>query len=78
MLTRSQAVRLFGSVKALQAALGLKTHSAVYMWPEHGAIPEVHELTIRYRLKPEAFDADGNLIGVAGQATAPDDQPKAA
>lgn len=62
MITKQQAIELFGSVKALQLALGLGTHSAIYMWPDGEAIPEVHYLRIRYQLKPEAFDADGGLI----------------
>lgn len=61
-ITKEQAIKLFGSVKALQTALGLKTHSAIYMWPNGEPIPENHALRIRYQLKPEAFDADGNLI----------------
>lgn len=62
MITKEQAIALFGSVKALQAALGLKTHSAIYMWKDGEPIPEAHELRLRYQLKPEAFGADGNLI----------------
>ncbi len=62
MLIKEQAIALFGSVKALQLALGLKTHSAIYMWADGMPIPEAHELRIRYQLKPEAFDAEGNLL----------------
>jgi len=61
MITRAQAVQLFGSVKALQTALGLKTHSAVYMWPEDAPIPDKHALRIQYELRPNAFKADGTL-----------------
>lgn len=61
-ITKEQAIRLFGSVKSLQTALGLKTHSAIYMWPDGEPIPENHALRIRYQLKPEAFDQAGNLI----------------
>ncbi len=64
MLTKTDAVALFGSVKALQEALGLKSHATISMWPA-GRIPRVHELEIRYRLRPEAFDAEGNLIAAA-------------
>lgn len=60
-LLRHQAIHLFGSVKALQHALGLKTHSAIYMW-RGGRLPAEHYLRIRHELKPEAFDADGNLL----------------
>lgn len=61
MITRDQAVQLFGSVKALQNALGLKTHSAIYMWGADKPIPDVHELRIRYELRPDAFDVTGDL-----------------
>jgi len=61
MITRNQAVHLFGSVKALQGALGLKTHSTIYMWGPDKPIPDVHALRIRYELRPDAFDASGNL-----------------
>jgi hypothetical protein len=69
MLTKNQAIALFGSVKELQTALGLKTHSSISMWGDN-PIPEVHELRIRYELKPEAFDAAGNLLAPADQAEA--------
>lgn len=61
MLTKEQAIELFGSVKELQTALGLKTHSAIYMWQDGEPIPEAHYLRIRYQLKPRAFNADGTL-----------------
>lgn len=65
MVTKEQAIALYGSVKALQFALGLKTHSAIYMWADGQAIPDYHALRLRYELRPEAFDADGNYIGPA-------------
>lgn len=65
MITKQQAINLFGSVKALQLALGLGTHSAIYMWKDEGPIPEAHYLRIRYQLKPESFDSDGAYIGPA-------------
>lgn len=61
MLTKEQAIELFGSVKELQAALGLKTHSAIYMWQDGQPIPDNHALRIRYELRPDAFDANGSL-----------------
>jgi hypothetical protein len=61
-LTKSQAIHLFGSIKELQSALGLKTHSAISMWSNVGPIPDVHYLRIRHQLRPEAFDAAGNLL----------------
>lgn len=70
MLTKEEAIELFGSVKELQAALGLKTHSAIYMWKDGEAIPEAHELRIRYQLKPKAFDAQGNLKPAAKKKAA--------
>lgn len=64
MITRSQAVALYdNSVKALQSALGLRSHASIYMWPPDEPIPEVHYLRLRYQLKPEAFDADGRYVG---------------
>lgn len=62
MITKEQAIALFGSVKALQLALGLKTHSAIYMWKDGEAIPDNHYLRIRFQLRPEAFDAAGVFI----------------
>lgn len=60
MLTKAQAIELFGSVEKLRAALGLKTRQAIYMWGEN--VPRHHALRIRYELKPGAFDEQGNLI----------------
>jgi hypothetical protein len=56
-VTKDEAITLFGSVEKLRIALGLKTRSAIYMWPADKPIPEVHELRIRHELKPEAFAA---------------------
>lgn len=61
MITKTQAVHLFGSVEKLRAALGLKNRQAIYQWPED-RIPEKHFLRIRYELRPEAFDEQGNLL----------------
>lgn len=71
MITKAQAIQLFGSVRALQAALGLKTHSAIYMWKDGEAIPENHYLRIRYELMPESFDTDGNLRPEASEEIDP-------
>lgn len=60
MLTKEQAIALFGSRKALQAALGLKSHASIAMWNDGEPIPEINELRIRL-LKPEAFDENGEL-----------------
>lgn len=61
MITRTQAIALFGSAVELAAALGYTSRHAVYMWPKDGAIPEGAFLKIRFQLKPDAFDADGSL-----------------
>lgn len=61
MLTRQQAIDLFGSAIKLADALGYTSRHAVYMWPKKGAIPEGPYLKIRYELKPEAFNKDGSL-----------------
>lgn len=63
MITRAQAIALYGSVKELQAALGLKTHSAISMWGADRPIPREHYLRLRYELKPEAFTATGKYVG---------------
>lgn len=63
MITKKQARELFGSVKELQAALGLKSHATISMWgSDDSPIPAIHDLRIRYVLKPESFDAKGRLI----------------
>lgn len=62
MLTRTEAVSLYGSAAALADALGYASRHAIYMWPKTGPIPEQPYLRLRYQLKPEAFDADGKLI----------------
>lgn len=67
-ITKEQAIALFDSRKALQQALGLKTHSAISMWPDGEPIPSEHALRIRYELKPEAFDADGNIVSLPAAA----------
>lgn len=60
-LSKEQAVSLFGGVEPLRAALGLKSRSAIYMWPDDKPIPRNHELAIRYELKPLAFGKSGRL-----------------
>ncbi|MFC4729499.1 hypothetical protein [Coralloluteibacterium thermophilus] len=71
MITRQQAIELFGSASALAEKLGYASRHAVYMWPKDGPIPSEPYLRIRYQLKPEAFDADGRLIpSDAGQEAA--------
>ena len=62
MLTKSQAIELFGSVERLRVALGLKSRQAIYMWNEN-RVPEAHYLRIRYELRPEAFDENGAYKG---------------
>ena len=61
MITRQQAIDLYGSAAALAEALGYASRHAVYMWPKD-QIPNEPYLRLRYQLKPDAFDADGNLI----------------
>jgi hypothetical protein len=61
MITKAQAIELFGTVEKLRAALGLKNRQAIYQWRED-RIPENHFLRIRYELKPEAFDTQGNFL----------------
>jgi hypothetical protein len=61
MITRQQAINLFGSAVELASALGYTSRHAIYMWPKSGDIPEAPYLKIRYQLKPDAFNADGSL-----------------
>ena len=62
MITRQQAIDLYGSAILLAEALGYSSRHAIYMWPKEGSIPEGAYLKLRYQLKPEAFDADGALV----------------
>lgn len=62
-ITRQQAIDLYGgSVVTLAAALGYTSRHAVYMWPKTGPIPEGPYLKLRYQLRPDAFDAQGQLV----------------
>ena len=66
MITRQQAVDLYGSAESLAAALGYKSRHAIYMWG--GAdepIPELPFLKLRYELRPDAFSEAGEYIGPA-------------
>jgi hypothetical protein len=65
MITRQDAINLYGSAAALAEALGYASRHAVYMWPKDGAIPEGAYMKLRYQLKPDAFDADGKLVKAA-------------
>jgi DNA-binding transcriptional regulator YdaS (Cro superfamily) len=59
-LSKQQAIALFATAKGLATALGI-SKSAVSQWSE-GPIPEIHDLKIRYELRPEHFrcpDAPG-------------------
>lgn len=51
--TKAQAISLYQTQTELAEALGLGK-SAVSMWPD-GPILEVHDLKLRYELRPEAF-----------------------
>ena len=62
MITRQQAVDLYGSVPKLADALGYTSRHAVYMWGGADAvIPREPYLRLRYELKPEAFNKNGKL-----------------
>ena len=62
MITRQQAIDLYGSAVELAAALGYASRHAVYMWPKTGAIPNEPYMRLRYELKPECFDASGKIL----------------
>jgi|GEM_PF-3033815 len=53
-LNKREAIALFSTAKALAAALGI-SKSAVSQWSE-GPIPRIHDLKIRYELKPGHFE----------------------
>lgn len=72
MITRKEAIALYGSVVALAEALGYASRHAVYMWPKAGPIPNEPYMRLRYQLKPEAFDAEGNLIRTPQAADRPE------
>jgi hypothetical protein len=62
MLKKEQAIALYdGSVRALASDLNCTT-AAIYMWRDGEPIPDLPYMRLRFILKPEAFDADGNLI----------------
>lgn len=61
MITRNEAITLYGSASALADALGYASRHAVYMWPKTGPIPREPYLRLRYELKPHLFDAAGKL-----------------
>ena len=71
MITRNEAIALYGSAVALAEALGYASRHAVYMWPKDGHIPNEPYMRLRYQLRPEAFNADGTLIASAVAGTAP-------
>ena len=67
MITRQQAINLYGSATSLANALGYKSRHAIYMWSKTGPIPREPYLILRYELKPCAFAKDGNYIGSPDQ-----------
>jgi len=56
VITKEQAVALFGSQIALAKALGI-TKGAVSQWRDGEPIPEAQALKLRYEIAPEAFQA---------------------
>lgn len=72
MITRQQAIALYGSAQSLAAALNYTSRHAVYMWPKDDAIPSEPYLRLRYQLRPDAFDASGAYIGPAPAQAAND------
>lgn len=68
MITRQQAIDLYGSAIKLADALGYASRHAIYMWPDE-AIPALPYLKLRYELKPEAFNDDGSLRAFGDAST---------
>jgi DNA-binding transcriptional regulator YiaG len=56
VITKEQAVSLFGTQSALAEALGI-TKGAVSQWRDGEPIPEAQALKLRYEIAPEAFKA---------------------
>ncbi len=55
MITKQQAIAAYeGNASELARALGIFPQ-AVYQWDDEGAIPEVHELKLKYELKANIF-----------------------
>ena len=54
IITRAQAVAVYGTQKALANALGISPQ-AVSLWKEDAPIPQGHALRLKYELNPEAF-----------------------
>jgi len=62
MITRAEAISLYGSAIKLAEALGYTSRHAIYMWPKSGPIPQGPYLRLRYELRPDAFDKDGRIL----------------
>lgn len=56
-MTKREALVHFKNASEMAEALGI-TRSAVSQWDDEDQIPPVHELRIRYELKPEAFGSE--------------------
>lgn len=56
-MTKREALAHFKNASEMAEALGI-SRSAVSQWGDDDQIPPVHELRIRYELRPEAFDSD--------------------
>lgn len=52
-MKKETAIKLFGTVEGLRKALGLRTRSAIYMWPDGEDIPDRHALRITHVLLPK-------------------------
>ena len=61
ILTKEQALALFGDAKTLCAALNI-TRSAFYQWKDGEAIPELQDLKIRHQLKPVLFGGPSPVV----------------
>ena len=60
LMTKTEAISLYDNGNQLARALRI-TRSAVSQWRDDKPIPEAREMKLRYQLKPECFDAEGNL-----------------
>ncbi len=61
MISRNDAVHVFGSIGELAAVLGL-TYQAVAQWPDDEDIPLVHQLRLALLIAPDRFKEAARVL----------------